>query len=510
MAPTDLPLLRLLLLTILLLVQTTTASNSPPMGPRRRPVPPSGKPDTRVFTPDAQLKENLARAPAERKPAFVRMPVRRNTVNGTGRWKHGIHWDGTPGERERERGKRDGRGAPNISRDVVGRQRVGNGSIEMAGERPRVPERQTNTYGYKWGWEHLWDIGGIAYSIPLEIGTPPQTVMVFMDTGSYELWVNPRCNTSASPEICANHGQYYPDKSNTSKFVANGFHVKYGMGEAVGHYFRDVIGIAMFILPAVQFAVASDTEYTFTGIFGLGYASSASMSYPPILEWLIHEQLIYGKIFSIGLGSNGDEFCEIIFGGVNRHKFAGYLEPVAIWPPVKEQSPYWIQYWINATSVGMTKDGEKPFVWTRKDAFNMPVMLDTGSTLSYIREDLVAVIGQQFDAWIEGTRTYRVDCSWKEKKGTVDFGFNKGRMVINISYRDFVWEMFKGHCFLGVQPADEGSTSYVLGNTFIRAAYLVFDQQSDIIWMNQYYNCGDGVVTVGVNPMDIGNIRGAC
>lgn len=119
----------------------------------------------------------------------------------------------------------------------------------------------------------------------------------------------------------------------------------------------------------------------------------------------------------------------------------------------------------------MTKDGEKPFVWTRKDAFNMPCMIDTGSTLSYIREDLVVAIGQQFNAWVEGTSTYRVDCAWREKKGTVDFGFNKGRAVINVSYRDFIWEMFSGQCYLGVQPADAEATNYVLGNTFIRAAY---------------------------------------
>lgn len=91
-----------------------------------------------------------------------------------------------------------------------------------------------------------WDPGkGVLTSVlAVDIGTPPQRVMVFIDTGSYELWVNPRCNTSASVEICENHGHYYPEKSNTSVFVANGFSVRYGTGEAVGHYFRDVIGIA--------------------------------------------------------------------------------------------------------------------------------------------------------------------------------------------------------------------------------------------------------------------------
>ena len=68
----------------------------------------------------------------------------------------------------------------------------------------------------------------------------------------------------------------------------------------------------MFILPQVQFAVASDSEYTFAGILGLGYASPTSMPYPNILGLLASYNLIAGPIFSIGLGSDGDEFCELL------------------------------------------------------------------------------------------------------------------------------------------------------------------------------------------------------
>ncbi len=39
---------------------------------------------------------------------------------------------------------------------------------------------------------------------------------------------------------------------------------------------------------------------------------------------------------------------------------------------------------------------------------------------------------------------------------------------------------------------------------------VVFDQQSDIVWMNQYYNCGDGVVTVGATKGDTKYVVGAC
>lgn len=38
----------------------------------------------------------------------------------------------------------------------------------------------------------------------------------------------------------------------------------------------------------------------------------------------------------------------------------------------------------------------------------------------------------------------------------------------------------------------------------------MFDQQTDTVWMNQYYNCGDGVRTVGERPGDIADFKGEC
>ena len=101
----------------------------------------------------------------------------------------------------------------------------------------------------------------------------------------------------------------------------------------------------------------------------------------------------------------------------------------------------------------------------------MPTLIDTGSTLSYFREDLVVAIGSHFNATVDPVGNYVVDCSYRNMSGTVDFGFNRGRMVINVRYKDFLYEQIPGKCLLGVQPADPGSTNYVLGDTFIRGAY---------------------------------------
>ncbi|KAK0712433.1 aspartic peptidase domain-containing protein, partial [Lasiosphaeria miniovina] len=468
-----------------------------------------------------------------KKPGYVRLPVSRHYFNGSSGWKWGWHWSPPPGFPFPLPSYYPGRPPPSSLSTVT---RPPSSTVAQATRlTPPSPTaftiRRRDQTDRRWGWQHLEDLGGIAYILQLDIGTPPQKIKVFIDTGSYELWVNPRCNTSADATLCQSYGNYFPNKSNSSSFVGGDFAVTYGTGAVKGSYWSDIMSIAMFQIPAVQFAVANDSNYTFSGILGLGYSYPYSINYPSVLDLMVSQKLISAPIFSLGLGGDQDGFSEIIFGGINRWKFAGPLEPVAIWPPISQQDPNWIQYWVNVTSVGMTKPGQAPVIYTPRDTFTMPTLIDTGSTLSYIREDLVAQIGQQFQATIDAAGNYIVDCAWRNNTGpgTVDFGFNRGRMVISVRYKDFIYQQYPGHCMLGVQPADVGSTNYVLGDTFIRGAYrgflsslfvsvgcvfasvgFVFDQQSDVVWMNQYYNCGDGVVSVGQTTRDTQYVVGAC
>jgi hypothetical protein len=39
---------------------------------------------------------------------------------------------------------------------------------------------------------------------------------------------------------------------------------------------------------------------------------------------------------------------------------------------------------------------------------------------------------------------------------------------------------------------------------------VVFDQQSDVVWMADYYNCGDGIAMVGDQPGDTQHVIGEC
>ena len=192
-----------------------------------------------------------------------------------------------------------------------------------------------------------------------------------------------------------------------------------------------------------------------------------------------------------------------------------------------------LRYWLNVTSIGMTPPGQPPRLYTSA-SFSMPMLIDSGSTLSYVREDIVKVIGQQLNATVDQEGSYVVDCALRNKNGTIDFGFNHGKMVVTVRYKDFIWEASRGLCLMGFQPADAGNTNFVLGDTFIRGAYcelrpdvstpllrfcrspaltfgsVVFDQQSDVVWVADYYNCGDGVAMVGEKQADTQYVVGQC
>lgn len=347
----------------------------------------------------------------------------------------------------------------------------------------------------------------------VKIGSPAQTVSVIVDTGSYELWVSPNCTRSVDQQLCRRAGTYHPRQSSTADHVGGRRHLVYGTGEALGDYWLDTIGTAAGVggglqVPLVQFIVANDSDYAFAGVLGMGYTYPWTTAYPyTLLQMMWAYGLIKAPIFSLALGGAGggesrfpfpslclfsaaqtDVTCtwfagEIIFGGVNLYKYRGRLEPVRVWPPIEKQDPSWLQYSLNVTSFGITQPGD-----TRSDPLTDPapargepltktttMIIDSGSTLSYGPLSLVYAIAARFNSTrVDGAGNVWVDCAHRDQLGSIEFGFNDGNLTVSVKYTDFIWMQYPGGCLLGMQPADAGSSDYVLGATFLRGAYCKF------------------------------------
>ncbi|KAI1349366.1 aspartic peptidase domain-containing protein [Xylaria sp. FL0043] len=348
------------------------------------------------------------------------------------------------------------------------------------------------------GWQREGLVGfgvGTVYMLDLEIGTPKQRISLILDTGSFTTFVDPDCVRAADSEACQKYGYYDTTVSSTSEALHVYFAAQFGTGYMEGSWYDDTVYVGQdkLPLPNSRIGVNSWSTYLWAGIVGVSYGMGWNTAYPTLLNLLVQLDYIEVPIFSLEVGSQGDrspsQSGSIIFGGVNRWKYRGYLEPIQIWPSPSDQKDQFQQvgYSINLTSFGFTQPGESEVVLTGDD-FARSMLIDTGSTFTYLDADLVAAVAKALNAWIDEDGVYYVNCALRTEAGSVSFGFNQGNMVIQVSYADFIVD-FDTYCALGVQPADVGVAAWTLGNSFIRAAYIVFDQTNDAIWLAQYMPC---------------------
>ncbi|KAI1259668.1 acid protease [Xylariaceae sp. FL1019] len=356
---------------------------------------------------------------------------------------------------------------------------------------------------------------GAAYLAELTIGTStngnPQTVDVLIDTGSFELWVDPDCEASNVPEFCTAFGYYDPDLSSSSKKLPGaGFDIRYGSGDATGPYYTDDIYISGARIADQQFGVANSSDLVWFGIMGLGHGQgNGFIDYPIIIDSLADQGFTNTKLFSMDLGGQPAPGAaitgEMVFGGVDTSKYSGFLQRV----PTDPSDPH---YKVTVNSIGIKLPNSNistPLVDT-----NIPldVILDSGTTLSLLPESVVEDLAAMFPgAQPDGNGGYLVDCAFQDQDGSVDFEFLAGSstVTINVAYKDFVWNS-GGDCYLGAWYSDDLGI-WILGDTFLRGAYVTFDQTNDAVFMGNYQTCTSGsLVAVPAGPNAAGEIQGAC
>ncbi|KAK8065394.1 acid protease [Apiospora hydei] len=362
---------------------------------------------------------------------------------------------------------------------------------------------------------------GAAYLAELTVGTSisPQKVDVLLDTGSFELWVNPDCDKSNVPAFCRGFGQYDPTKSSTSQNLEQGFSIQYGSGSSSGTYYTDDIYISGTRIADQQFGVANTSDLVWFGIMGLGRGKgNGFLNYNTILDSVVAQGYANSRLFIMDLGSQGLPAGpvvsgEIVFGGVDRNKYAGNLVKVAI----DGADAHYTVLLTGLTHRPPTAQTNSPVL---DNLAPFPIIVDSGSTLSLLPQALVEALAAQFPgATSDGRGGYRVACSYQQQPGTVSFSFAASfsapspgaDVTINLPYSEFVCNAGNDKCYLGAWY-DNRVRVHILGDTFLRGAYVVFDQDSDALYMANYATCGGGGDLVAV-PAGVDaalGIRGNC
>ncbi|KAI5920594.1 aspartic peptidase domain-containing protein [Camillea tinctor] len=365
---------------------------------------------------------------------------------------------------------------------------------------------------------------GAAYMAELSIGTGgnSQIVDVLIDTGSFELWVNPDCAASSVPDFCDAFGHYDPGRSSSAKRVGGDFKIEYGSGSAQGTYYKDDLYISGAKVESQQFGVANKSDTVWFGIMGLGHGlGNGFINYPLVIDSLAAQGLTNSKLFSLDLGTQPKPGAavtgQIVFGGVDTNKYSGYLRKV----PTDPTDPH---YKITLNSLSHRPNLNTPAKSLSDSNLPLPVVIDSGTTLSILPKSIVSALAAKFPgATSDGNGGYKVPCSLQETgEGSVDFDFlspgggreNKDHVTISVSYRDFIWKSgdeADSECFLGAVHAEDIGV-WILGDTFLRGAYVSFDQTNNALYMANYRPCGPGanLVAVPAGPDAAAHIQGSC
>ncbi|RCN33011.1 eukaryotic aspartyl protease [Ancylostoma caninum] len=200
----------------------------------------------------------------------------------------------------------------------------------------------------------------------VNIGTPPQTLYLSMDTGSSNVWV---IDSACSQKQCAGYPSSYrpkikfsPSASKTFKKITQGFSMKYNTGSASGYYGTDTVRFAGLKVEKQKFGVATAIADVFgnqpiDGIFGLGWPALATDKIKTPLEAILPD--LDEKSFTVWMGrrtttSYGQSAGSIVFGA----RDSTHCNNATQWVPLSKKG-YW-QFQIKQFQIGQ-------YIWKSTD-----------------------------------------------------------------------------------------------------------------------------------------------
>merc|ERR1711977_537131 len=300
-----------------------------------------------------------------------------------------------------------------------------------------------------------------SYFTEITLGSSKTLVYMLLDTGAATTWVMGKSCTSGP---CKVHNTFDPSSSTSFKDIGKTFNISYGSGQVGGKLGTDTISFAGMSFP-MTLGVADMTSDDFNsfpidGILGL---SQSKGDYPIFLETLVESKSLKSNVFGVSLNraADGTNTGEINFGEPNTSKYSGSLNYNDV---SKDAGGDW------AISLGNVGVGS-----TQANVKGRLAFVDTGTSFIFCPpEDAKLVYALVAGAETTNNVTYTVPCTT-----TTALTFTFGSTTYNVDSKDWVSPMANGICTGNIYGQAVTPENWLLGDTFLKNVYSVFDADKD-------------------------------
>ncbi|GMM34396.1 aspartyl protease [Saccharomycopsis crataegensis] len=317
------------------------------------------------------------------------------------------------------------------------------------------------------------------YVAEFGLGTPAQTFKIQIDTGSSDFFV-PAVNSSSQ------YGTFDPSKSSTYNQTSKDFEIMYGdRTYAKGKWAYDDLTFGNVELKNIFFSAATN-QTTGEGVCGIGFPTNEASNYPGGFMYdnlpvqLVNQGYISKNAYSLYLNSEEASSGSVLFGAIDHAKYQGELQTFDIVDiddgGDKTSTPY--AFYINLDSVSVNNT---TYINTA-----YPALLDSGTTLLYAPTEVYKKVGETYGTYSNDDEGYVTTCG--ATGPNFDFKFNN--LTISVPFKDLLFSLedngsmgANDKCMIGLQNA--GSSTYILGDVFLRSAYVVYDLTDAKISMAQ-------------------------
>ncbi|KAI7907179.1 aspartic peptidase domain-containing protein [Cokeromyces recurvatus] len=364
------------------------------------------------------------------------------------------------------------------------------------------------------GSTNIYNDNQVQYLSNIQIGTPPQNFVVIVDTGSSLLWIP----STSCPESKCPLKKFDLSLSSTFSSYNSEFEIIYDTGYTKGILAKDDVTLAGITISGQQIGLATATEDTIAinanlndiaadGILGLGFPDKDSFNtryqISSVPFHMASRNMLIEPIFSICTNSiyeNGWS-GEIMIGGMNSSLFVGNITYLPVVPDLI--SGNYVLWQVNTESVKLKSNNDNQILFSSNFSLPVTAAFDTGTTFTYLEDQyvksmLVAFTGEYNPILDPQSGCYLVDCSYAFNTGrsnniSVEFAFwtmmsnsqQKQFALFSIPISELVEPLdntdirYAKKCAFSICPTSS-TNSILLGDSVIRALYLVFD-------MSRYY-----------------------